>query len=216
MKRLRPTVILSLFVVALFVFGACGGSANETEVKNSSPVSTEDNSGNKKEVKVEDFAPDFTLGGFQASFSDESGEVAYKELRDVKLSDFRDKLVLIEFWGSWCPHCARHMPTIEKAYRRYKTKDFIVLAIEMQQSLGIDDVKRFVEEHEITFPILLDGEEGVSNLYKVHYIPHAILIGPDGVIIKRFSGASYDWSSIAAATLIEKHLPRTMFAQIEK
>ena len=212
MKRLKLVSILFFFVFASFLLGACGGSASNSEGDNSPSISKEDNVAKKKEVKV---APDFTLDGFQASFSSEGDEVVYKELEGIKLSDFRDKLVLIEFWGSQC--CARHMPNIEKAYKRYKGRNFVVLGIEIQQSLGVGGVRRFVKVHEITFPILLDGaSDGVSDLYEVTHIPHAILIGPDGVVIKKFSGASYNWNSMAAATLIEKHLPRTMLAQTEK
>ena len=56
----------------------------------------------------------------------------------------------------------------------------------------------------------------MSDLYEVTHITHAILIGPDGVGIKKFSGASYNWNSMAAATRREKHLPRTMHAQPAK
>jgi peroxiredoxin len=164
-----------------------------------------------EEEEIE-MAPDFTLSGFQAIFPLGEGEVTYKELKNISLSDFRGKLVLIEFWGSWCPYCAKHMLGVEAAYRQYRDRGFVVLGLEMGQTEGLEGIKRFVQEKGITFPVLLDRGEA-QRPYRVTGVPTSFLIGPDGVIEKRFIGGGYNWASASAAGLIEKYLPKTEFAK---
>lgn len=208
---LRDLVIIGVFAALAILFTACGSvdkaasQVTEETAPTSSPPST---FVAQEEASKEEFiAPDFVLDGFQTSLlKDDKGETIYRELSGVHLSDYRGKLVLIEFWGSWCPYCAKHMPGVEAAYRQYRERGFVVLGVEIMQVEGIKGVKRFIEDNGLTFPILLDRGEA-QRLYAVKGTPTSILIRPDGKIERRFLGAGYNWNSAAAAGLIERHLP---------
>lgn len=213
MKRIifRELVIIGVFSALVIFSTACGGAgktirgAIEEATPTSSPLAIFP--AQAESSKEESMAPDFVLDGFQTSLlKNDNGRVIYKELSGVRLSDYKGKLVLLEFWGSWCPYCAIQMPGLEAAYRQYKERGFVVLGIEIMQLEGIKAIKQFVEDKGLTFPILLDQGEA-QRLYGVSGTPTSILIRPDGKVQRRFLGAGYNWNSAAAAGLIEKHLP---------
>ena len=74
----------------------------------------------------------------------------------VSLSDFRGKIVFINFWETWCPPCREEMPSMEKLYNKYKNDGLIMLAIAGDRE-GLKIVRPFVEKRGFTFPILLDN-----------------------------------------------------------
>lgn len=208
---------LILFVcLFLFIGAACGGSGKSEIISHptSTPVPILIPTPTPTETSVaqeqKPIAPDFTLDGFRAVFPLGDSEVTYRGLENVSLSDFRGKLVILDFWASWCPYCALQMPQVEAAYKQYKDKGLVILGVEMNS--GVKDVKRFVEENDITFPVLLDKGE-VAKLYEVHGLPTSFLIAPDGTIVKKFLGATHNWNSVAGAALIEKYLPITILTQ---
>lgn len=227
MKRSRPIIFAVLITSMLFalIFGACEDTHSKSVVSEPSVVgdTVAEPTSTLMPAKIPVptntkvhvlplptkpamvLAKDFTLNGFAAIFpEDNGGEVSYQELDGVSLSDFRGKLVLVEFWASWCPVCADQMPQIEAAYRHYKERGLVVLGVEMGLE-GPEAVRRFVEEKEITFPILLDWGK-TTSLYEVFSIPTVFVVGPDGSIKDRFVGDGHNWNSAGAAGLIEKYL----------
>ena len=121
-------------------------------------------------------APDFTL-------ADLSGN-------KVRLSDQKGKVVLIEFWATWCPPCRASIPGIERLYRTYGEKGLAVLAISMDEG-GWDKVKAFSEEHGITYPVL-QGNDDVATKYMVRMIPAVYIVDRQGTIAKQFIGGGSD------------------------
>ncbi|NPA41658.1 MAG: TlpA family protein disulfide reductase [Aquificae bacterium] len=101
--------------------------------------------------------------------------------KEVSLSDYRGKVVLINFWATWCPPCREEMPLFESVYRKYKDKGFEILAISTDAS--IDPVRKFVREFKLSFPILYD-DKNVVNLYSVQGLPTSFLIDREGKIVK--------------------------------
>ncbi len=112
-------------------------------------------------------APDFTLKTL-------SGKV-------VSLSDYRGKVVLVNFWASWCPPCREEMPLFKRVYEKYKKKGFEILAVSTDSS--VDPVKKFVKEHGISFTVLMDDGK-VSSTYGIQGLPTSFLIDRDGRILK--------------------------------
>jgi cytochrome c biogenesis protein CcmG/thiol:disulfide interchange protein DsbE len=106
--------------------------------------------------------------------------------KSVKLSDFKGKAVLLDFWATWCPPCRAAIPSIQRLHRNYGGKGLVVLGISTDQG-GWDSVKSFVTEYGITYPIL-KGTADVFSEYQVRTIPMAVLLNREGKIVKRYLG----------------------------
>jgi cytochrome c biogenesis protein CcmG/thiol:disulfide interchange protein DsbE len=104
----------------------------------------------------------------------------------VRLSDYRGQVVLINTWATWCPPCRDEMPDLEAYYRRRQADGFVVLAVNSQESPGT--VAAFLEEHNFTFPVLLDPDGVVTKDYRVYGLPTSFFIGRDGVVRGVWSG----------------------------
>jgi cytochrome c biogenesis protein CcmG/thiol:disulfide interchange protein DsbE len=117
-------------------------------------------------------APDFTLD----------------DLAGVKasLSDFRGRPVMINFWASWCPPCRAEMPDIVAAYGQHKDKGFVVLGINEGES--VEYVRPFADDFKMTFPVLLDKDGKVADLYRVRGLPTSFFVDRNGVIVSIFYG----------------------------
>lgn len=117
-------------------------------------------------------APDFTL-------QDLSG-------RSVRLSDLRGKVVLVEFWATWCPPCREALPVMERLHKAYQDKGLEILAVSMDDGEW-EDVAKFVKAHGIGYSVL-KGDEEVQNKYLVRVIPTLFLVDKEGMIVKQFVG----------------------------
>lgn len=108
----------------------------------------------------------------------------------VKLSDFRGKAVLLNFWATWCPPCRAEMPHMEKLYKKYKDEKFDIVAVNLTNTeKNSGDAKKFVEELGLTFTIPMD-EKGVAGAeYEVLAYPTSYFIDSDGVIRGKVLGA---------------------------
>jgi thiol-disulfide isomerase/thioredoxin len=121
-------------------------------------------------------ASDFTL-------QDMSGKT-------LRLSDFKGKVVLLEFWATWCPPCRASAPGLEKLYKAYKDKGLVLLAVSMDEG-GWDEVKSFIRENGITYTVL-KGTEDVAVKYQVRTIPLMLVLNKEGKISKRYLGMGSD------------------------
>jgi len=99
---------------------------------------------------------------------------------EVQLSDYRGKVLLLNFWATWCPPCQQEIPMFIKVYEEMKDQDFVVLAVSIGE--GKEKVSGFVSEKGMTFPVLLDSSKGVARRYLVRAIPTSVVIGRDGVV----------------------------------
>jgi cytochrome c biogenesis protein CcmG, thiol:disulfide interchange protein DsbE len=100
----------------------------------------------------------------------------------VKLSDLRGQAVLVNLWATWCPPCRAEMETIEKIYQEYQDQGFIVLAVNMTYQDAPLEVVPFVDQHGLTFPILLDETGDMAKAYQLKSLPSSYFINRDGVI----------------------------------
>ena len=105
-----------------------------------------------------------------------------------KLSDYRGKVVLLNFWATWCPPCIREMPSMERLHQQINGEDFKVIAINQMED--IDQVFAFTGQLEIdpTFEILFDSRSEVSQAYAVRGLPTTYLIDKKGNIRYRAVG----------------------------
>lgn len=99
-----------------------------------------------------------------------------------KLSDLRGKPVLINFWASWCPPCRTEMPAIQNTYDQYRDQGFEVLAVNSTHQDNLGDAITFAQTRRLTFPILLDRDGSVGNLYEIRSLPTSFFIDQNGII----------------------------------
>ena len=106
----------------------------------------------------------------------------------IKLSDYKGKFVLLDFWASWCGPCRSENPNILSAFKKYKDKGFTVLSISIDQAKDRDKWLKAIEEDGLVWPQLSDlkGSDNVaSKLYGITTIPANLLISPDGLVIAK-------------------------------
>ncbi|MFH0887295.1 MAG: TlpA disulfide reductase family protein [bacterium] len=124
--------------------------------------------------------------------------------KQVKLSSFRGKIVLLNFWASWCPPCREEMPSIENLFKKMKGKDFKILAVSLDEG-GADVVKKFIAKNRYTFPVLLDPDNNAAGKYGIYSIPTTYIIDKQGYIIDYYIGGR-DWAEDAAIKEFKKLL----------
>ncbi len=117
-------------------------------------------------------APDFTL-------KSHSGE-------NIKLSELRGDVVMINFWASWCVPCLQEMPALEKIHQRYKDLGFTLLGVNVEQD--ISEAKAYLKKVNVSFPILFDLNNQVSNEYEISGMPTTYLVDRDGNLRKLYIG----------------------------
>jgi len=106
--------------------------------------------------------------------------------KNVKLSNYRGKVVLLDFWATWCPPCRAAIPGIEKLHEAYKEKGLVVLGVSLDEG-GWDSVKSFITDYGITYTIL-KGTDDVAANYQVRTIPMLLILDKNGRISKRYLG----------------------------
>ena len=120
--------------------------------------------------------------------------------RPVQLRELRGKVVLLNFWATWCAPCLQEMPSMERLHQTFKQTSFVLLAVSMDRQ-GAEVAQPFAESLKLTFPILLDPASEVARQYGVRGLPTTYLIDPDGLLIGAAVGAR-DWHRTEAKALI--------------
>lgn len=129
----------------------------------------------KKGVQKGNMAPDFVL-------TTSAGE-------QTKLSDYRGKKVILNFWATWCPPCKAEMPNIEEFYKGNQSKNIVVLAVNLTTAeKNKDDIQQFIKKDGLTFPVLLDEKGNIGTLYQAFTIPTSYIIDSKGIVQQKFVG----------------------------
>ena len=135
---------------------------------------------------------DFTVNSVVGQTSSIPAEPIYAE---VKLSDYvgKGKYILLDFWSPWCGPCRREMPNIKAVYEKYKGDNFDVVSIAVWERESVDVTIETAAKLEMTWNQINNGQREPASIYGVEGIPHLILFGPDGTILKRgFHGAEIE------------------------
>ncbi len=172
-RSLRTTLILAA-VCGVLLAAACaktksGHKDPEAEVAASTLT------------KVGDMAPDFTVTQLD-------GEA-------FTLSALRGKVVLVNWWATWCPPCVEEMPFLQSlVWDRFKGADFAMVAVSRAEKPEV--VKPWIEKKGFTFPVAIDPDRSSYGKYASAYIPRSYVIGPDGLIL--FQSQGYEQPEFAA------------------
>ncbi len=188
MRIRKPVISRTLLLISIFILLLWMGGINA------------------KENSYEDL---YTLLGIQKINPPvKATDFTLENLEGAKLSlkDFKGKVVLLNFWASWCGPCQWEMPSMEKLWNKFKKNKFVILAVDIQE--GKDEVKSFTKEKGYTFPILLDSRGKVARIYGIRAIPTTFLIDQEGKIVGRVLGAR-DWASQGVFELIKYLISKT-------
>jgi thiol-disulfide isomerase/thioredoxin len=168
--RISPVRHRGLFFIAL-----CGALALTLVV---APAVADDTAEKASSLKVGtavgNLAPDFTADNYHGG--------------QVKLSDHRGKIVLLDFWASWCGPCLREMPTIVEIMKRYPADKFVIIGVSLDMEKSLSRMKQIITDNKLDYPIPYDGKgwrNAVSSLYGVRSIPATFILDADGVIVDR-------------------------------
>ncbi len=114
-------------------------------------------------------APDFTLDTLDGG--------------RITLSELRGKIVVINIWATWCLPCRAETPALEKSYEQYKDSGVVILGVDLTSQDSLSDVKVFIQEFSLTYPILLDRDGSVSNTqYQIKGLPSTFFVSREGII----------------------------------
>ena len=127
-------------------------------------------------------------------------EVTMLDGKKMKLSSLRGKVCVLDMFSSWCTHCQDHAPHMVKVYDQFKAQGFVVVSLAFDQKDKIADVKKFVKDYGLNYPVGFMSNE-VKAYYmdnRNHSVPQVVLFGKNGKMLKRWIG----WEEVRTAELI--------------
>ena len=129
-------------------------------------------------------------------------EIELKALngQPISLSDFRGKIVFLNFWTTWCFDCRIEMPHMEKLHQQFKNKEFEMVAVNLQEP--VSQVKQFFKDYKLTFTALLDSNGAVGAHFRITSIPTTFILNKQGIIIGKVMGPR-KWEDKKAFALFE-------------
>jgi peroxiredoxin len=115
-------------------------------------------------------------------------EIALKDLRgqEVRLSDLHGKIVLLNFWATWCKPCKEEMPAMQASYDKLRDQGFVVLAVNELED--VEKVAEHIRTHGHTFLVVMDHDNRVANRYGVVGLPASFLIDRQGIVREHIFG----------------------------
>lgn len=128
-------------------------------------------------------ALNLTVGSLALPFT-----VKDMEGKDVALADYRGKVLLLEFWASWCSPCLAEMPALANAQRRFQSKGFEILSVSVDRAVDRAKVEAAIKEHAMAWRHVFDGAQWnseLAQLYDVTSVPFSLLIGKDGKVVAK-------------------------------
>jgi len=122
--------------------------------------------GYSQAVDTKQLAPDFTLATLAGP--------------NLRLEEYRGQVVLLNFWASWCGPCRQEMPVLDRLHQRYEDTGFAVLGVNVEGEKA--PAQKIVDKTNVTFPVLIDEKQSVSELYDLEAMPSTVVIDRDGMV----------------------------------
>jgi peroxiredoxin len=132
--------------------------------------------------------------------------LALKDLdgRQHRLADYRGKVVLINFWATWCGPCREEMPSIQELKNKLAGRPFVVLAVNLDEPES--RIRKFLTQMKLDFPILLDPDRKVAKGWNARILPATFIVGPDGRVRYSLVG-EINWANEHVVARISELLP---------
>lgn len=180
-KQRAGILVLFIILAALILpAAACSTNGGQTPTDTAAPTKETgtEPAGSEEPSKIE--AMGFTL-------ADQNG-------KEHKLSDYRGKVVFLNFWATWCPPCKQELPDIEALYKEHQNNgdDLAVIGIVYPSSgseMDVEGIRGFLDENQISFPVLMDEAGSVFRDYQVTGLPTTFMIDHEGNFIGYVQGA---------------------------
>ena len=137
------------------------------------------NSSKYEPLTVGKVAPDFELPGLDD--------------KTMRLSDFRGKVVFLNFWATWCKPCKEEMPSMEILYKNFEKDGLVILAVSIDRVTTKKDIPPFVKSLNLTFPVLVDSWGQTDKRYKLMGVPETYIIDQQGILREKIIGPK-DWT----------------------
>ncbi len=185
---MKKTILLATIIASTLIINGCGKKedtpkpiknlkSDTKSISKTNPKTTKIVKKVAKEVKKEyksiGLAPDFELTALDGS--------------TIKLSSLKGKVVLLDFWATWCPPCRKMIPELKKVYSKYKNKGVEIIGISMDEG-SLSTIKSFVDNTGINYPIVR-GDHALSKAYGyINAIPTSFIIDKAGVIRNKHTG----------------------------
>lgn len=172
-------IIISVLLLIMVIWGVYDFEAKKQDTQQTvAPTTEQSNTASAKKQGLEkgNVAPDFTLQTVNG--------------KSYTLSDFRGKKVLLNFFATWCPPCKLETPHLEKFYKQQQNNGITVLAVNLTSGeTNPNNLPKFISQYGLTFPVLLDKQGSIGDLYQTVSIPTSYFIDSKGVIREKMVGA---------------------------
>mgnify|MGYP006289978933 CR=1 FL=1 len=176
---------LSIFLLILLISITMISCKNETNIEESESQ-TDETTTNEKNIEEKDEIKENENQSNEKGIT--KGKIPYDitlknlEGNTKNLSDYKGKVIFINFWASWCGPCKQEMPDFQKAYENIDNSSFEIFAVNAGED--VSTVKDFVDNYDYGFPIYLDTNSKYSKMYNIRAIPTTLIINKDFKIAK--------------------------------
>jgi len=119
--------------------------------------------------------------GFDFNLPDLNGKI-------ISLKDFSGKVLIVNFWATWCPPCEEEIPKLNQLHKRYKNEGLVVIGIALDKD-SLNLVEPFVREKRIGYPILMGNEQVIRDMEDFSGVPTTLIVDQKGNIKKKYDGA---------------------------
>lgn len=117
----------------------------------------------------------------------------------IRLSDFRGRPVIVNFWATWCPPCRAEMPSMQRAWKQVRKEGIALIAINVGESAG--EIERFLDQVQVDFPLPMDASSRVVQAWPVRGLPTTFVVDPEGRLAYKAAGER-EWDDPALLDLV--------------
>ena len=167
-KKQRSWIYTGTFIAIVILLFIVNNINNEPE---EGPYPPDYAANMQKDMKA---APDFALKSVEGKI--------------VKLSDFKGKVVVLDFWATWCPPCRKGIPDLIEIKKEYEKKGVEIIGISVDDKKTVEQVKSFVKDQKMNYPVLYADSKVTSDFGGVESIPTSVIIDKKGNIVNRYVG----------------------------
>jgi cytochrome c biogenesis protein CcmG/thiol:disulfide interchange protein DsbE len=127
------------------------------------------------------YPPNYKGGGTTSELTTTSGQ-------KIKLSDYKGKVVLLDFWATWCPPCRKGIPDLVSLKNEFKGKDFEIIGVSLDQENTINDVVPFIQQYGINYPVVYYDPTALASFGTVESIPTSFILDKTGRVVSSYMG----------------------------